>query len=79
MEPEPKRRRFSQLPAKETASNGRKRFSKYKKSNQKALVTFLAYYNKVKPEEMLVKNTELLENILKKKLKELEVYLVIKT
>ena len=41
--------------------------------NTELVVTFLAYWNKVKPEDKLVKGTESLEIITKKKLNELVV------
>ena len=61
MEPsEAKRKRFSRLSEEEIQNlNGGKNYEN--KNAKNAIVTFLAYWNEVKPENERVKNTESLE------------------
>ena len=73
MEPsEAKRKRFSRLSEEEIQNliEG-KDSDNTRKATKKAVVTFLAYWNEVKPEDERVKNTESLEKIPKKELNEL--------
>ena len=73
MEPsEAKRKRFSRL-SEEDIQNiiEGKNSENRRKATKNAVVTFLAYWNKVKPEDERVKNTESLEKIQKKELNEL--------
>ena len=67
-----KRKRFSRLSEEEiqTLIEG-KDSENTRKATKNAVVTFLAYWNKVKPEDEPVKSTESLEIIPKKKLNEL--------
>ena len=73
MEPsEAKRKRFSRLSEEEIQNvNEGKDSENTRKATKNAVVTFLAYWNEVKPEDERVKNTESLEKIPKKELNEL--------
>ena len=73
MEPfEAKRKRFSRLSEEEIQNLIEGKDSENTtKATKNAVVTFLAYWNEVKPEDERVKNTESLEKILKKELNEL--------
>ena len=73
MEPfEAKRKRFSRLSEEEIQNLIEGKDSENTtKASKNAVVTFLAYWNEVKPEDERVKNTESLEKILKKELNEL--------
>ena len=73
MEPsEAKRKRFSRLSEEEIQNLMKGRDSENRrKATKNAVVTFLAYWNEVKPEDERVENTESLEKIPKKELNEL--------
>ena len=73
MEPsEAKRKRFSRLSEEEIQNLVEGNDSENTiKATKNAVVTFVAYWNKVKPEDERVKNTESLEKIPKKELNEL--------
>ena len=73
MEPsEAKRKRFSRLSEEEIQNLIEGKDSENtRKATKNAVVTFLAYWNEVKPEDERVKNTESLEKIPKKELNEL--------
>ena len=73
MEPsEAKRKCFSRLSEEEIQNLDEGKDSENtRKATKNVVATFLAYWNKVKPEDEGVKSTELLEIILQKKLNEL--------
>jgi len=73
MEPsEAKRKRFSRLSEEEIEDLIEDKDSEnMRKATKNAVVTFLAYWNEVKPEDERVKNTESLEKIPKKELHKL--------
>ena len=69
---EAKRKRFSRLSEEEIQNLVEGKDSENtRKATKNAVVTFLAYWNEVKPENERVKNTESLEKLPKKKLNEL--------
>ena len=72
MEPsDTKRKRLSMLSEEEIQNLIEDKDSENtRKATKNAVVTFLAYWNEVKPEDERVKNTESLENIPKKELNE---------
>ena len=73
MEPsEAKRKRFSRLSEEEIQNLVEGKDSENtRKATKNAVVTFLAYWNEVKPEDDPVKNTKSLEKTPKKELNEL--------
>ena len=72
MEPEAKRKRFSRLSAEEIQYLIAGKYSENtRKATKNTVVTFLANFNEVQPEEEPVKNTESLEKIPKKAMNEL--------